>query len=235
MHRLILDNQAISALKGGGKVPPAQQQHVHYSHPAHDKRFVSDNTENLLREMMRLAGIGDIWITSTVRDEREQASVMLDNLEAEKARKAQLASETDPIKRTALDLLIKKNHVGYARPGSTVLKAAEASLADIDDRETTIDKMIKSIHKVGLSKVTKHAAVSGKNTVDISAKRIIAKYGKKSYALFISTIVSYVNQGRVARFGWPDGPKGSGRLFHDGGCLHVEIDQASPVDKLESA
>src|SRR3954469_4476508 len=83
MLRLILDSQALCRLKGGLERAPVQQQHIHYAHPNHDRRFVSDETEAMLREMMRGAGIADIWITSTVRDEHEQAAVMLKNLQAE--------------------------------------------------------------------------------------------------------------------------------------------------------
>lgn len=229
MLRIIVGAQALSAVKGGNHATQGQQYHIHYAHPQHDRRFVSDQTEALLREVMRQAGVNVIWITSTVRDAREQAATMLHNLEAENDLQDQLAGETDPAHRKALSQLIKARHVGYAAPGTKVLNVASGGIDAGEDDEVIIAEMIKTIEKVGLAKVTKHAAVSGRNTVDISHTQILKTYGKAGYNSFVEAVTSFVFQGRIARFGWREGPVGNGVLFHDGACFHIEIDQRKPV------
>ena len=55
MMRIILGAQAHSAVKGGTVSARGQQLRIHYANPNHDRRFVSDETEALLREFMRQA------------------------------------------------------------------------------------------------------------------------------------------------------------------------------------
>jgi phosphate/sulfate permease len=224
MVRHIKDVQAHSALKSKpGQTH--QQQHIHYRHPEQDRKHVSDLTESVLREVMLAAGVADIWITSTVRDEQDQARVMLANLRRENQLKAAIAKAADPAAKRQLQQQFDKSHVGYAKPGQQVLAAAATSLAHGKDDTETIEAMIAAIDKVGLAKVTKHAAVSGRNTVDVSAKAIARSYGQKGYDAFVAAVKSQVALGRIARFGWPEGPNGSGSFFHDGACFHIEVEQ----------
>lgn len=222
---LIGTNQSLSFLKSAGGKFPAQQHHVHYASPAHDRRFVSEHTEGVLRSLMASAGITEVWITSTVRDETDQARVMLNNLKAERSLKAARAAETDDARRALLEKQIAKQHVGYAKPGQKVLSTAISSLDAGEAEDKVIEKMIETIRSVGLTSVTKHAATSGRNTVDISARRIRKSFGQAGHDRFIDATKAAVADGTVARFGWAGGPKGNGKLFHDGACFHIEVEQ----------
>lgn len=227
MLSLLLHTQAASAIKGVALGIASQQQHIYYADPEHDRRFVTEYTESVVREIMRAAAVPAVWITSTVRDEHDQARAMLNNLKAERALVAQRNAATDPEKRAALDERIRKEHVGYAKAGSQVLATANKALNHGDADDAVIEQMIATIQSVGLTRVTKHAAASGRNTVDISASRIRKDHGKTAHAAFIEQVKAAVSGGKVARFGWAGGPKGNGKLFHDGACFHLEIEQPS--------
>jgi hypothetical protein len=203
--RLAKDQQAKSAAQGAAG-DPLQQYHIYYADNS-DRKHVSYHSEAVLRAIMARAKIGAIKITSTVRDEREQAEAMLKNIQ-------------------------DGNDVRYAKAGESVKSAANAALKEGKDHDEVIAAMVAQIRKVGLTKVTAHAVKEGLNTIDISPRYLYSqKNGKEVYGRFVKAVKASVGTD-LSRFGWPEGPTGGYRLFKDGGALHVEIPQPNINDAV---
>jgi len=220
-RRELAVNQSAAAIRSK-QHKPHQQKLIHCGDS--DRANIDNRVWDLLTEIVLQSGISEIWITSTVRDERGQACAMLRNLKTENALESSLAKTKDPIARQKLETRIRRQHVGYAQPGASVISVAQKALAHGDTDEKVVEAMIRRITAVGLTKVTHHAKQAGYNTVDISSAGMIAKFGDADYGRFIKMVQSFVARGQVSRLGWPEGPKGNGRLFHDGGCIHIEFD-----------
>ena len=201
---LIQKNQGNSALKGGNPHRSHAQYHIYFAHPE-DRHHVSAQSEAVLRHVMMKSAVHSILITSTVRDAREQAKAMLDNIE-------------------------KGKNVRYGAAGKGVQNVAKKDLADNKSHDEILKDMINKIDKVGLEHVTKHAAKSGLNTIDISPRYLRTSKDPKSYDRLINGLKNAVRASEISRLGWPEGPKSSGHLFNDEGAIHVEISQSTVYD-----
>jgi len=100
--------------------------------------------------------------------------------------------------------------------------------------DEVLKDMVNKINKVGLEKVTRHAATSGFNTIDISPRYLKTSKDPKSYERLIDGLKNAVGAAEISRLGWPEGPKGGGSLFNDKGAIHVEIRQSVTYDVNEN-
>jgi hypothetical protein len=196
--------QAQSRDKQATKPSPASQCYVHFFNQG-DRRHVSAYSLIILREMCFRARVPDVWITSTVRDTREQAAVMLHNI-------------------------VQGKDIHYRAAGASVQKIAQTGVKEHWSEAEILAAMEMQINKVGLGKVTHHAAQSGLNTVDLSVKKFAGSGSTGGYHRFIAIAKDFVAGRRIKRCGWPEGPVSTGALFNDKGCIHLEIPQPPIID-----
>ena len=102
-----------------------------------DGAKVSETSRNVIKRIMKAAGVSSVTVTSTARDAYDQARAMYDNIESE-------------------GVEAQKNL--YAKSGQDVIDVYSESKAAKKNKNAIINDMKAKIVAIGPSKVSRHCA-----------------------------------------------------------------------------
>ncbi|MBA2920555.1 hypothetical protein GON01_02475 [Sphingomonas sp. MAH-20] len=212
----------IPAHQLGGK-HSAAQPNIHFQHER-DKRFVSQATLILLRNLMLKAKVSRIEITSTYRSPAHQARVMYQNLKPNKTMYKEHGARVEQVAKT-----IQFND--RVAPGLahaiSMLPGVEPVGYTTHSKEQIITSMAHEIgrleEKHGIGCVSRHQCDPSKlNVIDIASESVTPA---KALHHFIEVLTASVS---VSRIGLPKGStaKLAKQFVETGACIHLEVPQA---------